>query len=125
MEIKYYTIQDPPPVLAEVKSELPDECRQSDFVPLPSLLEKFLISGANYTKYRQAQALSAEEKENLFESNDVADLADMDLVDQKAFIDETMAKVSQQEKEVVKEPTQATPEPEQAKKDATNAEEVK
>lgn len=122
---KYYTIQNPPPSLPEPESKLDDLCRQSDFVPLPTLLERFLVSGAQYTRYMQAQALSAEDKERLFEVDDVSDLADMDLVEQKEFIDNAMANMSAIQKEAEKKPTQTKSEPEQAHKEVTSAEEAK
>lgn len=98
MTIKFYTIQNPPPVLAEPKSELPDECRQSDFVSLPTLLERFIASGAKYMEYMGAQSLSAEEKEALFESVDIDDLDD-DIAVQRAFADSIVDKlVKEQDK---------------------------
>ena len=103
--IKYYTHQNPPPVLAEPESQLSDECRQSDYIPLPTLLERFIASGARLQEYLGAQSLSAEEKEALFDQQDVEDLAEMDLVDQKAFIDRVQSSAKQQ-KEEVKKPTQ-------------------
>lgn len=104
--IKYYTHQTPPPVLAEPESKLPDECRQSDFVPLPTLLERFIVSGAHYTEYMGAQGLSAEEKESLFESQDVEDILEDDLSVQKAFADSVLNQVVQQQDKKEKEPTQ-------------------
>lgn len=111
MTIKYYTYQNPPPILAEPKSSLPDECRQSDYVSLENLFERFMVSGASVTNYLGAQSLSAEEKEELFEQVTEDELQDMDIVDQKEFVDNVFSSV----KEVVKEPTQPKAEPEQPK----------
>lgn len=104
MVIKYFTLQNPTSVLAEPKSKLPDLCRQSDFVPLPALLERFIASGARYTQYMGAQDLSAEEKEALWESEDVADLAEEDISVQRAFADAVLNSVMK--KKEVKEPEQ-------------------
>lgn len=120
MTIKYYTIQNPPPVLAEPKSDLPDECRQSDFVPLPTLLERFIASGAKYMEYMGAQSLSAEEREALFESTTIDDLDD-DIAVQHAFVSSVEDKAKAVNKE--KEPTQAVEpvEPETKPETAENA----
>lgn len=85
-------------------------CRQSDFVPLPSLLERFLVSGARYTQFMSAQALSAKEKELMFEQVDADDLTEMDLVDQKAFVDSVAANVSTSTKEPTQPVKQDAPE---------------
>ena len=45
--IKFHTIQNPPSALAEPKSKLPDQCRQSDFVPLPTPLKTASLSSAD------------------------------------------------------------------------------
>lgn len=111
MTVKYYTIQTPPPLLPEVESTLTDLCRQSDFVSLPDLIQRFLVSGAHYEEYACAQSLSAEEKEALFEQQDFEDLADSDLVEQKAFIDSVNKSVLGQQKtvdtETKEKPTQS------------------
>lgn len=105
MSVKFYTIQNPPPVLAEPKSELPDECRQSDFVPLTILLERFIASGAKYMEYMGAQSLSAEEKEALFNETTVDDLDD-DIAVQKAFADGVLNSVIASQEKEEKKPTQ-------------------
>lgn len=112
MVIKYYTHQNPPPILAEPVSQLPDECRQSDYVSLEHLFERFMVSGASITNYLGAQSLSAEEKEQLFEQVTEDELQDMDIVEQKAFVDNVFNSVKE-----VKEPTQPKAEPEQPKAD--------
>lgn len=123
--IKYYTHQNPPSALAEPKSKLPDETRQSDFVPLPTLLERFIASGARYTEFMGAQALSADEKEALFEGMDVADLQDLDIAEQKAYVDEVLSQVIAKQDKEEKQPTQTKSEPEQAQKEELSAEEAK
>lgn len=125
MVIKFHTIQDPPSVMPEPKSELPDMCRQSDNIELPTLIERFIASGAKYTEYMSAQALSAEEKEALFNGEDVSDLEEMDIVEQKDFIDNVVAMSSKVQEQKKKEPTQTKSEPEQAQKDEQSAEEAK
>lgn len=124
MKIKYYTHQNPPPLMAEPKSKLPDETRQSDFVPLPTLLERFLASGAKYTEYMSAQSLSAEDREALFEGVDVDDLDD-DIAVQKAYADEVLNQVISNQDKKEEKPTQTKSEPEQAQKDELSAEEAK
>lgn len=122
MTIKYYTLQSPPPVLAEPVSELPDECRQSDYIPLSNLLERFLSSGARLTQYLGSQSLSAEEKEKMFEQVDVDDLAEADLSEQKAFMDSVNDVLLTSVKTVEQKPTQVEePAPEKQPETAKNA----
>ena len=116
MTIKFYTIQNPPPVLAEPESKLPDECRQSDYIPLETLLQRFIATGGQFQQYMTAQSLSAEEKEALFNE---PDLEDEDIAVQKAFADDILNKVI---KEQEKEPTQPVKQDEPEKKPETATE---
>lgn len=112
--IKFHTIQNPPSALAEPKSKLPDQCRQSDFVPLPTLLERFIVSGEKYTEYMGAQSLSAEERDAVFNGVDVDDLDD-DIAVQKAYADEVLKQVVTKQDKKESEPTQTESAPEQPK----------
>lgn len=114
MTIKFYTIQNPPPVLAEPESKLPDECRQSDFIPLETLLQRFIATGGQFEQYMMAQGLSAEEKEALFNE---PDLDDEDIAVQKAFADNILNKVIKAQEK--REPTQPVKQVEPEKKPET------
>lgn len=119
MTINYYTHQNPPSLLGETFKE-PTLTRESDYVSLENLFERFCLSGHKPTYFKCAAELSAEEKDQILNQADYADLAEADLTEQKTFIDTVNAAVNApKQKEEVKEPTQPAKQdvPEQPKAD--------
>lgn len=119
MVIKYYTHQNPPCLLGETFKE-PSLTRESDYVSLENLFERFCLAGRKPTYFKGAAELSAEEKDQILNQADYADLAEADLTEQKAFIDTVNVSVNTPKQEkVVKEPTQPAKQdvPEQPKAD--------
>ena len=116
MPIKYYTHQNPPQIMGETFTE-PSLTRESDYVSLENLFERFCVAGCQPTYFKGASDLTAEEKDQLLGETDVADLAEEDLTVQKDFIDSVNSSVNAPQEKEVKEPTPAEPEPEQPKAD--------
>lgn len=113
MTIKYYTHQNPPQIMGETFTE-PSLTRESDYVSLENLFERFCLEGKQAQMFIGASQMSAEEKEQLLAETDVADLEEMDLVEQKAFADDVLNRVIA-EQERKEKPTQSQTEPEQPK----------
>lgn len=114
---KYYTHQNPPQIMGETFTE-PSLTRESDYVSLENLFERFSVAGRKATMYKGASDLTAEEKEQLLAETDIADLQEMDLSEQRAFADSVLNQVIT-EQEKGKEPTQTAKQdvPEQPKAD--------
>lgn len=116
MTIKYYTHQNPPQIMGETFTE-PSLTRESDYVSLEHLFERFCLSGMQPQMFKGASDLTDEEKEQLLAETDIADLQEMDLSEQRAFADSVLSQVPSKQEKEVKEPTQAKPAPEQPKAD--------
>lgn len=112
--MKYHTHQHPPRIVGE-SFVLPSETRESDYVSLENLFERFRLAGYRPKSFVGAQGLSDEEKEALYDGADETELAEADLTEQRAFADAVLKKVlKQQDKK--EEPKQAEPAAEQPAK---------
>lgn len=101
--MKYYTHQKPPMIKGEV-SELPSETRQSDAMDIKETIARFFRQGGVIPTQLDASSLSAEEKEQLFDSPSEQELLDADLTEQTQYvkeIGEKLAQSSEQTKNVV------------------------
>lgn len=107
MTIKYYTHQKPPMIKGEVSS-LPSETRQSDTMDIKETIARFFRQGGQIPTQLDATSLTAEEKEQMFESPSEQELIDADLTEQAQYVKEVgekLASSSEQTKNVVHEET--------------------
>lgn len=85
--MKYYTHQKPPVIKGEV-SEKPSETRQSDTMDIKETIARFFRQGGQVPQQLDATSLTAEEKEQMFESPADSDLIDADLTEQRQYVKE-------------------------------------
>lgn len=110
MTIKFGTFQTYKYVY-EPENKDPSLTRASEYVSVEELFARFKAYEGLVEVFKPIAELSPEEKDVLYNGTDLDDLADEDLVVQKAFLDEVQE--SLKAKKVEKdEPTQAKPEPE-------------
>lgn len=94
MKIKFQTQQTIPPYRGEIVDGK-SETRQSDCMSIKDMLDKYYRQGALVKIYQGANELSDEEKQVYYNEVSDLDLQDMDIVDQKAFVDEQIARLQE------------------------------
>lgn len=100
----------------EKENKEPSLTRTSDYIPIEELFAKFRATDFLMEQFTPIARLSPDEREVLENDPDIDDLADADLVEQKAFIDDVLDglafRQAESEKEKEAEPTQPKDEPE-------------
>lgn len=97
--MKYCTHQKPPMIKGEVSS-LPSETRQSDNMDIKETIARFFRQGSVIPTQLDASSLTAEEKEQLFDSPSEQELIDADLTEQTQYVKEIGEKLAQSSEQI-------------------------